>query len=108
MVMTCASKYRLSRIASLLAILAIVYCFYRAIPPGMSGEAQVVKVWLGAAFFASAVGIACALTTYYFLAKSKAQNTGKDAVGILGAVGRGSRPRGAAASKADKKAYNRK
>lgn len=87
MAMTYASKYRASRIASLLAILVIAYCFFRAIPPGIGGEVHIVKIWLGVAFLASAAGIACAVTTYYFRAKSQAQNTGKDTVAILGAVG---------------------
>ncbi len=104
MVMTYISKYRASRIASLLAILVITYCFFRAIPPGLGGETHVVKIWLGLAFLASAVGIACAMTTYYFLAKSKTQNTGKEAVAILGTAGaKHSKPSEAAPSKTRQK-----
>lgn len=72
------------RIGSLLAIAVVAYCFYTAIPLGMGGQADAVKVWIGMAFIAAALGIALALAMYYFHAKSIEASPGQPTAVTLG------------------------
>ncbi|TAH35871.1 hypothetical protein EYC59_01570 [Candidatus Saccharibacteria bacterium] len=85
--MNAYTKYRATRLASLLAVLVMVYCFYRVVPAGMGGEIQSVKLWIGVAFVATSVGIACALAMYYYRAVLQRGETERAATATLGKAG---------------------
>lgn len=64
--MTLGSKQHVAGGASLLSAIAMVFCIYRMIPYGISGEVDKAKFWFMIMIISLVIGLPFVIAFYYF------------------------------------------